>query len=111
MGNQLVNMENYTYIQNEPFIPISYFNNLSEESTKDENILINSTNKSRSSSKAFESEASTRKSTIDEEDIRHYQIKQKLNIDTFKNSFSALKETPFFSNLCESYNDLKDDFV
>ena len=110
MGNQFVNMENYTYIQNEPFIPISYFNNLSEESNKNENILINSPSKSRTSSKSFESEATTRKSTIDEEDIRHYQIKQKLNIDNFKSSFSALKETPFFSNLHESYNDLNDDF-
>ena len=112
MGNQVVNMEKYYYVQNEPFIPLSYFKSLSEENTKNENILNIPQSNTRKSSIASESETPTRKSTIDEEDEDNKQEKSKHNIysDTFKNTFRALKSTPLFSESYDSYSDPNEDY-
>ena len=110
MGNQFVNMEQYNYIQNEPFIPMSYFNNLSEENTKQKNLSKNIQITSRKSSLNTECDSPTRKSTIDDLENNKENNKKNLFEDTITDSFNALNATPFFSEIYESYSDSRDNY-
>ena len=92
MGINYGNSDSYDPFHYEPFIPIFF-------APKIENDKKNILNKKDSISSSSESEASTRKSTLNDEEIeddKTFKNKESKKLDKFTNIFKKLKNSPIF---------------